>query len=388
MPVENVAIIGAGIAGLTAALSFARHGIASDIFEEAAELQEVGAGLQISPNASRILGELDILPALEAVWTEPERIALVSGTSLKQIAYVPAGRFARERWGAPYGVLHRATLQKTLIAAVEDNALCTLHLGSPIRWNTASSSRTVNGKAYSLVVGADGVWSNFRSQVPDSPVPDFSGNVAWRFTIPRSSAPSWLPPHQVTAFLGPSTHMVAYPLDEMDSVNIVAIASGISPGQVWDAEASEAQRQMLSAQFRRWDRRIVDLLKRMDHPTFWPLHQVTTGKWQNGKDAVLIGDAAHAMMPFAAQGAAMAIEDAFLLAEKVARTPVLAAALAEFERERTTRAARVKARGAFNRFAYHARGPIRIGRDIVLSLKPPQSLAADLDWLYGLRIGG
>src|SRR4051794_3150487 len=105
MSIERVAIIGAGMAGLTAALSFARHGIASDIFEEAADLIEVGAGLQVSPNASRVLSELGVLPALETVWTEPERIALVSGTSLRPLAHVPAGRLARERWGSPYGVL-------------------------------------------------------------------------------------------------------------------------------------------------------------------------------------------------------------------------------------------------------------------------------------------
>lgn len=388
MPIEHVAIIGGGVAGLTAALSFARHGIASDIFEEATELREVGAGLQISPNASRILAELDVLPAIEAVWTEPERIALVSGTSLKPLAYVPVGRFARERWGAPYGVLHRATLQKVLLAAVEANALCTLHLGSPVRLDGSPSPRIVNGKTYPLAVGADGVWSNFRSQVQGSPTADFSGNVAWRFTVPKDRAPAWLPLDQVTAFLGPSTHLVAYPLNDMESVNIVAISSGISAGQIWDAEASEAQRRMLATQFRRWDRRVSELLQNTERPTFWPLCQVSNGRWQNGKDAVLIGDAVHAMMPFAAQGAAMAIEDAFLLAEKVVRRPSLPTALAEFESERTARAARVRARGKFNRFAYHARGPIRIGRDIVLSLKPPQSLAADLDWLYGYRIGG
>ena len=106
-----------------------------------------------------------------------------------------------------------------------------------------------------------------------------------------------------------------------------------------------------------------------------------------GRDTVLIGDAAHAMMPFSAQGAAMAIEDAYSLAMHTAKAP-LPSALAAFSSERKVRAARVKARGDFNRFAYHARGPFRMGRDIVLSLRPPERLAADLDWLYGHRIDG
>jgi 2-polyprenyl-6-methoxyphenol hydroxylase and related FAD-dependent oxidoreductases len=385
MPVEKVAVVGAGIAGLTAALSFAQHGIACEIFEEARELTEVGAGLQVSPNASRILADLDVLPALEAVWTEPERIALISGTSLRQIAHVPAGRFARERWGAPYGVLHRATLQKTLIEAVRSSTLCTLHLGCPQRKNIRQNLGAAGRTSFPLIVGADGVWSNVRAEVPGSPLPDFSGNVAWRFTIPEAGAPHWLPRGQVTAFLGPSTHLVAYPLNETGSFNLVAIASGVDAGKVWDAKATETQQRMLTAQFSRWDERVVRLLADAARPTFWPLHQVSAGRWQNGRDVVLIGDAAHAMMPFAAQGAAMAIEDAFLLARKVAGAASLPEALTEFETDRSARIARVRSRGAFNRFAYHARGPIRIGRDLVLALKPPRSLAADLDWLYGYR---
>ncbi len=385
MSIERVAVIGAGMAGLTAALAFARHGIACDVFEEAADLIEVGAGLQVSPNASRVLSELGVLPALEAVWTEPERIALVSGTSLRPLAHVPAGRFARERWGAPYGVLHRATLQKALLAAVERNPLCSVHLDTPVRQDPQGALTGITGKAYPLIVGADGVWSNLRAGIPDSPEPDFSRNVAWRFTIPSSARPDWLDAGQVTAFLGPSTHVVAYPLREIDGFNIVAIASGISPGKTWDAQASDAQRRMLLSQFHRWDRRIVRLIETAERPTFWPLYQVTAGRWHNGRDMALIGDAAHAMMPFAAQGASMAIEDAFVLANRVSGPLPLAQALTDFESERTARIAKVRARGLFNRFAYHARGPVRLGRDIVLSLRPPQSLAADLDWLYGFK---
>jgi len=385
MSIERVAIIGAGMAGLTAALSFARHGIASDIFEEAAELVEVGAGLQVSPNASRVLSQLGILPALEAVWTEPERIGLVSGTSLRPIAHVPVGRFARQRWGFPYGVLHRATLQKALLEAAQQNPLCTIHLDRPIRKDAAETLTAATGHAYPLIVGADGVWSNLRSSIPSSPEPDFSRNVCWRFTVPRDAVPGWLAAGQVTAFLGPSTHVVAYPLKEIGGFNIVAIASGISPGETWDAQASEAQRRMLAGQFHRWDRRIVELLERAEKPTFWPLYEVTTGRWQNGRDRVLIGDAAHAMMPFAAQGASMAIEDAFILSNRVAGPLPLSQALHSFETERSARIAKVRARGMFNRFAYHARGPVKLGRDLVLSMRPPQSLAADFDWLYGFK---
>ncbi|CAD7036986.1 salicylate hydroxylase [Pseudorhizobium halotolerans] len=385
MSVERVAVVGAGVAGLTAALSFARHGIACDIFEEAPELREVGAGLQISPNASRILGELGVLPALEATWVEPERIALVSGTSGRNLAHVPVGEFARQRWGAPYGVLHRATLQGALQAAVRSNPLCSLRLGTPLRCDIRASIKAVANKSYPLIIGADGVWSEVREQVPGAPVASFSGNVAWRFNLPQANVPEWLSLRQVTAYLGPSAHLVAYPLKDTNSINLVAIASGISSANVWDATASDTQHRMLMAQFGRWDRQLLQLLSSAENPTFWPLHHVSTGRWQNGSDIVLIGDAAHAMMPFAAQGAAMAIEDAFALAARVSGATSIAKAISMFEAERTERLARVRARGAFNRFAYHARGPIRLGRDLVLAVKPPQSLAAELDWLYGYR---
>lgn len=385
MHLDKVAIVGAGMAGLAAALSFSRLGIACDIFEEAEALVEVGAGLQMSPNASAILAELGVLQEIEPVWTEPREIALVSGKSLKRLAHVPAGEFARKRWHAPYGVLHRATLQKALLAAVEGDPLCTLRLSTAIRGEPHAALRQVSGHSYSLVIGADGVWSNIRAAVEDAPQPDFTGNIAWRFTLPLRHAPSWLARDSVTAFLGPSTHLVAYPLSEMGTFNIVAIASGVSSGETWDAKASDSQKHMLARQFRAWHPEIVALLAMAEQPTFWPLHQVTSGRWHNGRDVVLIGDAAHAMMPFAAQGAAMAIEDGFVLARQVTKAATLPEALAAFEKLRAARAAKVKARGAFNRFAYHARGPLRIGRDIVLSLRPPQSLAADLDWLYGYR---
>jgi salicylate hydroxylase len=386
MSIERAAVIGAGMAGLTAALSFAQQGIACDIFEEAADLVPVGAGLQVSPNASRILAELGVLPALEAVWTEPDRIDLVSGTSLRLIAHVPVGRFARKRWGAPYGVLHRATLQKSLLEAVASDPRCSIHLNTRVGKDVTETLTAATGRSYGLIVGADGVWSNVRGSIPGSPEPNFSGNVCWRFTLPRDAVPTWLPADRVTAFLGPSTHVVAYPLRELGGLNIVAVASGVSPGETWDVRATEAQRRMLIKQFRRWDRRIVDLLERAQRPTFWPLYEVTPGRWQNGRDRVLIGDAAHAMMPFAAQGASMAIEDAFLLANRVAKPLPLSHVLQSFETERTARIAKVRARGMFNRFAYHARGPIKLARDLVLSMRPPQSLAADLDWLYGFKL--
>jgi salicylate hydroxylase len=373
-----VAIAGAGIAGLTAALSFARKGIPAEIFERTSILKEAGAGIQLSPNATRILTRLGLLERLEKIWSEPETVNLVDGRSLRTIATVPSGRFARHRWNAPYGVLHRADLQKTLLDAVNANSLCRLHLGQNVE--TPNAIAGIIGTPPRLIVGADGVWSDLRQHVEGAGKAAFSGNVAWRLTFGEADAPAVFDTTKVMAFLGNGAHLVVYPLPQKRSFNIVAIAGEADPGKTWDRSlpTDEARQRLLDA-FSGWHPQLASILRAAVEPTLWPLWEVEDGAWNKGNGIVLIGDAAHAMMPFAAQGAAMAIEDAFELATFVADGKPLTS----FIDHRKSRVARVRSRGAFNRFAYHARGPVRLGRDLVLSLRRPESLAADFDWLYG-----
>ncbi|MCR6724972.1 FAD-dependent monooxygenase [Agrobacterium fabrum] len=393
MPIKSVAIIGAGISGLTAAFAFARHGIDCDIIEQAGELAEVGAGLQLSPNAARILATLGVLPDIEARWTEPVSVDLASGKSLTTLLSLPMGAVARSRWGAPYGVLHRSTLQSALLQAVTRNPLCRLHLGKRIENATADVIAATTFRDHDLIVGADGVWSAARFSVPAAPTATFSGNVAWRFTVAAEEVPSAFNKTAVTAYLGSRGHIVAYPLKEVGGFNIVAIALGADPGATWRAESSGRQKALLLEQFRDFSPDIVRLLDSSEKPTFWPLYQAGPGHWHNGRDTVLIGDAAHAMMPFAAQGAAMAIEDAFELAGTMAGSngekplPV-PQALAAFEALRLPRIEKARKRASLNRFAYHARGPVRIARDLVFSTRPPEAFLKDFDWLYGYHARG
>lgn len=393
MPIKSVAIIGAGIAGLTAALAFARHGIDCDIIEQAGELAEVGAGLQLSPNAARILATLSVLPDIEARWTEPVSVDLASGKSLATLLSLPMGAVARSRWGAPYGVLHRSTLQSALLQAVTRAPLCRLHLGKRIENATVDVIAATTFRDHDLIVGADGVWSAARFAVPSAPTATFSGNVAWRFTVDADEVPSAFNKTAVTAYLGSRGHIVAYPLKEVGGFNIVAIALGADPGATWRAESSGRQKALLLEQFRAFSPDIVQLLDSSEKPTFWPLYQAGPGHWHNGRDTVLIGDAAHAMMPFAAQGAAMAIEDAFELAGTMAGSngekplPV-PQALAAFETLRLPRIEKARKRASLNRFAYHASGPVRIARDLVFSTRPPEAFLKDFDWLYGYHAKG
>ncbi|OJF89995.1 FAD-dependent oxidoreductase [Pararhizobium antarcticum] len=384
----SIAIVGAGIAGLTAALSLASRGFSVDIIEQAAELSSIGAGLQLSPNATGILARLGLLPALEAVWTEPNVIALVDGRTLKPLAQVPSGAFARNRWKAPYGVLHRASLQRILIEAVARQPLCRLHLGQKLETADPQSIAALTGQAAGLIIGADGVWSSVRTQVAEAGRALFSGHVAFRLTVGWDAAPSLLDPGRVIAFLGRKAHLVAYPLRDAKLFNLVAITKGLSGQSLsWDGSAAGARQSELLAALSGWHPDLRRLIGLSPEPTFWPLHEVSDGPWHNGRDTILIGDAAHAMMPFAAQGAAMAIEDAWELAAFLDSGRSQPQALAAFVEHRKKRIGKVRARGAFNRFAYHASGPVGLARNLVLSRKRPEDLAADLDWLYGYSAG-
>mgnify|MGYP000258746031 CR=1 FL=1 len=387
MSVEKVIVVGAGVAGLTAALSFAQKGARVDILEQTAVLSEVGAGLQISANAARILDRLGVLGELSPKWTEPETVTLAAGSSLKDLASVLIGDSGKARWGAPYGVLHRATLQAALIAAVEAQPNCTLHLGVRVDAPSIEKLEEISGERADIIVGADGVWSRLRKIVPGAGTARFSGFVAWRFLVPMDQAPAFLPRNRVTAFTGADAHIVTYPLKEANAFNLVAITRGRDPGEAWSVVPTEQQRhEFVDRALKSWHPDIKALLINAPTPTWWPLFGVTPGNWTDGERVALVGDAAHAMLPFAAQGAAMAIEDAHDLACLAMRMPVKDA-LHAYQALRKPRVEKVKARGDFNRFAYHARGPVRIARDLVLASRPAARLAADLDWIYGYRAG-
>lgn len=387
MAVDSAIVVGAGVAGLTAALSLAEAGTRVKVLEQSAQMSEVGAGLQISPNGARVLDRLGVLPLFSSDWLQPECVTLASGSTLTDLTSVPLGRAGASRWGAPYGVLHRTTLQNALLRKVDDHPLISLKLATRIEHPSKEALEAEAGMRAGLFVGADGVWSKMRSLVDGAGEARFSGFVAWRFVIPQQDAPAFIPRNRVTAFTGPDAHIVCYPLKETGSINLVAICAGEDPGLAWSISPGEEERRaFVNRALSGWSFQLRELLLAAPQPTLWPLFGVGDGHWTDSRDLVLIGDAAHAMLPFAAQGAVMAIEDAYDLAGMVNTMPV-GAALVHFESVRRARVARVRARGDFNRFAYHARGPVRIARDVVFALSPASQLAAKLDWIYGYKAG-
>ncbi|WP_011580456.1 MULTISPECIES: FAD-dependent monooxygenase [Chelativorans] len=384
---RKVLVAGAGIAGLTAALAFAAKGFSVVVFERAEKLEEVGAGLQLSPNATRILHSLGVLDDLERYAVRPEAILLKDAANLSIQAKVPLGSAAEMRWRAPYLVIHRADLQRVLVERVQQIPEVTLRTGAELRdahfrpggvtalVQEQERQHEVEGD---LLVGADGVWSGLRQLTGGKPS-NFTGYVAYRAVISHPIK-AVLAPNAVTAFLSPDFHLISYPLRGGAVTNLVLVARGEEVGRGW---ANAADTDHLLGKTVKAAPALSALIREAGAWTAWPIHEVQSeSRWIDPRGLALIGDAAHALSPYAAQGAAMAIEDAATLAALVAggNQP---AALAAFEHRRKRRMLRVARRGEFNRFVWHAGGLIARARNLVLRLKSESSLAADLDWLYG-----
>jgi salicylate hydroxylase len=392
---RTIIVAGAGIAGLTAALAFAARGMRVELFERARKFEAIGAGIQLSPNATRILDTLGVLDKLSAA-AAPEAVVLKDGKSLGELARVPLGKAAETRWGAPYLVVHRADLHAALLARASGHPGIRLRPGSTVA-GVAFEGGEVTGTiehdgrrekmAGALLVAADGVWSGLRRFVRGSRASRPSGTMAWRALVDTASpigralAPL-APSHHVTAFLNPALHMVVYPLRGGAVLNLVALTKGEAGAGSWTNMIDTGP---LAHAMRGFAPPLADLAETAKPWTAWPVHAVDPGgPWTDPRGLALAGDAAHAMTPFAAQGAAMAIEDAWTLAALVAGRPDhLSAALARYEALRRPRIRRVVRRGTLNHLAWHASGPVALARNLVLSARSPQRLAADFDWLYG-----
>jgi salicylate hydroxylase len=390
---RTILVAGAGIAGLTAALAFARRGFKVELFERTKNFEDFGAGIQLSPNATRILQQLGVLDGLGGRAVAPEAIVLKDGASLRELARVPLGKAAEARWGAPYLVTHRAELHRTLVECVSMHPQIRLRAGSAVidaAFDGHRVAATIEGSATHdgmLLVAADGVWSNLRRFVKDSRESRPTGKMAWRSlveaTSPAGQALTGLASSEcVTAFLHPALHLVVYPLRGGTVLNLVALTKGEAGAGSWTNTIDPLP---LTRGLSGFAKPLSTLAEAARPWTAWPIHAVDPeGRWTDPGGLALIGDAAHAMTPFAAQGAAMAVEDAWVLARLVAESPKdLASALARYEAERLPRIRHVVRRGAFNHFTWHASGPIALARNLVLAARSPERLAADFDWLYG-----
>jgi salicylate hydroxylase len=393
MASDGVLVVGAGIGGLTAALALARKGIAVALFDQAERLEEAGAGIQLSPNATRILVALGLAGRLAPAIVVPAAIRLRAGRTGRDIATIPLGAVAQERYGAPYWVVHRADLQQALLAAVATEPRITLTLGTKVERFTVDGggvhAKVVGFPAPSgaALIGADGLWSGLWAQLGNSAPPLFPGRTAWRALMPAAELPPADADAIVNLWLGAGGHIVHYPVRGGAAVNIVAVAADPSSNTTSSTGwTTAATRDDVLARFpaAEWAAAARELLSTPPQWQKWPLcERAPSPLWGRGP-VTLLGDAAHPMLPFLAQGAAMAIEDAAVLAD--AWDPVdPAAALRRYERARQPRTAQVQRAARRNDLRYHLGAPASLVRDAVLRVLGGERLLAQYDWIYRWR---
>jgi salicylate hydroxylase len=388
-PGRHAVVVGAGIGGLTAALALARGGWQVDVYEQAHKLEPVGAGIQLGPNASRILYDLGLEQALAETAVETEELVVRGGQDGAQRGGMRHLIDANRRWNAPFLVIHRGDLQMALLAAAQASSNISVMLGRRLedireRDGTMSASFSKYGDVSSteadLVIGADGVWSKARSHVGLTGPTNFSGCVAWRTLVPAESAPDYARLKRTNLWLGPGAHVVHYPVQAGRTINIVAVLEDSWRERGW-SEAGDIA--WINRRFRDWHKDLAALIGTAEHWLRWSLFdRPPEPKWSRGT-LTLLGDAAHPMLPFLAQGAAQAIEDAAVLAECLAGDTEVVAALKTYEARRIPRVARVQNTSRQQMRIYHAGGPLALARDLGMRMLGDSGLARRYEWLYG-----
>jgi salicylate hydroxylase len=390
---RTIVVAGAGIGGLTAALAIAGKGFGVALIDKAERLEETGAGIQLSPNATRVLLRLGLRERLLPSIVVPEAVFIKSAAG-RGLARLPLGPRAEKRYGAPYWIIHRGDLQAALLAAVRDHPDITLTLGAAADACAAHPNgitvQALRGDRVEethggALVGADGLWSTVRTLLGETDEPVFARRTAWRALVPASAiAPQWREPN-VHLWLGRGAHLVHYPVRAGAMVNIVAIAGDARPSAGWSTAGSADE---VLSRFAKdtWAEPARELLARPTQWLKWPLYDRAPWRQPGRGPVTLMGDAAHPMLPFLAQGAAMAIEDAAVLATALAATPAdPAAAMRRYEQARRPRTTKVQRAARANDKNYHLGGPAAALRNLAMMCLGGRLLLARYGWLYGWR---
>lgn len=388
---RRVAVAGGGMGGLAAALACARAGWQACVYEQAREFREVGAGIQLGPNTTRILIGWGLDRALSAITGRPQWLRVRSAYNGWEVGRMGLGAAFAQRYGAPYLTVHRADLQAVLVDGAR-RAGAELQLASRITVVSPGPNvvRLRVGDAVQaesdVLVGADGLWSEVRSQVCADGPPRPTGHLAYRTLAVQSDLPAALRSQDVTVWLGPRMHVVAYPVKAGEQLNVVAIVQGAAKGPAHDWDQAGAVEELLAA-MGPLCQPLQDLVRAMPSWRLWALQDrppmQSVNEMVSGRVA-LLGDAAHPMRPYLAQGAGMAIEDAaelgHALASATGAVSDVTMALRGYALNRWERCAMVQARSQRNGRIFHATGLVRWARDLSLRLLGERLL--DQPWLY------
>lgn len=387
-------IVGGGIGGLAAALACGQAGARPQVLERAATFSEVGAGIQMGPNVTRTLHAWGLAEDLKAIGFAPRKLEAKDTQTGQVIGSLPLGQRSLDTYGAPYVTVHRADLHRVLLQKLMRSGLAQLHLDSEVEAvQQAADGIQISGASlpasltefsqFSAMVGADGLWSATRQFVVPRTTPRVTGLLAYRALLPMQFLPEKLRLQDVNVWLGPRLHAVLYPVQCGECLNLVVVVQGQPPANLddWDhaGHKEELDRAMgpIHADLR-------DMLAAVPAWRLWPLcdrpplqgpHEMAKGR------IALLGDAAHPMRPFLAQGAGMAIEDAAALARSWARADLpVEDRLQMYAQARWARNAQVQQRSIRNGQIFHLQGPLRWGRNVAMKLMGESLM--DVPWLY------
>ncbi len=395
----KIIIAGGGIGGLTAALCCLQAGLTPIVLEQASAISEVGAGLQLSPNAMQVMARLGLADELIEAGFLPTHSELRFGESGKPVFRIELGQNARLRWGAPYVHIHRADLVEVLRAALEARLPGAVKLGAEVTDYAQvaggvkvllANGNWVEGDA---LIGADGIHSVIRTQMQGEDAPRFTGNMAWRFVVPVAKLDAHAPAPTAIVWVGRGRHGVTYLLRSGQLANFVGVVEQ-EPGAAQHFSESWRQsgrREEALRDFAGWHPTITTLIENAETLFRWALYdRAPLPYWSRGR-VTLLGDACHPMLPFMAQGAAMAIEDAWVLAEELSSAKAghqsAEDALTSYQNFRMPRASKVQAASAANARTFHKRAPL----ERLLAYGPmwlaggmmPAFIESRFDWLYG-----
>jgi len=383
-------VAGGGIGGAAAALALARAGFAVRLFEARPDPAEAGAGLQIAANGVKALRWLGLEDAVAPFATRPERLELRLPGSGRTVSRVALGAAHAGRYGAPYFHLHRADLHRALFEAARSHPAVSIELGRRVTRAVQTAGEvsieldngdTAEGRA---LIGADGVRSALREGVAGIDAPVFTGMTAWRAVVPATDADLARPP-VATVWMGRGRHLVTYPLATRREINLIGVVEEKpATDESWLAAGAPAD---MAADFGGWHAETDALLQRVTAPWRWPLYERhPLSVWSAGRVA-LLGDACHAMPPFLAQGACMALEDAVVLARRMAARPGdVAHALRDYSEARRERTMKVQRASWANAWRFHLAHPVLrtcvYGGLAAISALVPSGPGRMYDWLY------
>jgi len=387
---EQVLVVGAGIGGLATALGLAQNGLKVKVLERAPVLGEIGAGIQLGPNAFHCFDWLGIGEKAREMAVFIDELRLMDALTGEEIVQIPLQEAFRNRFGNPYAVIHRGDLHGVMLAACRESPLVDLQVNADVvgysQDSSSVSAELASGERITgaMLIGADGLWSRVRAQLVGDGPPRVSGHTTYRSVIPTELMPEGLRWNAATLWAGPRCHVVHYPLSGWKLFNLVVTYHNDAPEPV---AGKPVDRDEVLFGFRHVDERVQELIRRGEDWRLWVLcDRDPVENWVDGR-VCLLGDAAHPMMQYFAQGACMALEDAVTLAIEVAALhDAPEAALQAYQRKRVLRTARVQLQSReIGEHIYHPAGAHAQLRNSILRSKSAEDLYDNLDWLYGAR---